>query len=182
MNITPTPQQQKIDITNCDREPIHIIEQSQQHGVILTVNYQENKILQASSNAINLLGFSPQELVGNPLEKLFSEEAVRILYSKIEAKQNLYPREVIFKNQQYLAIPHITEDEKLVIDIEPFGETLSPILFQEELTKILKEIKDTDPVKVMCHQAVSLIKDLYGYDRVMMYHFDDEWNGKLLLK
>ena len=180
MNITPTPQQQNVDITNCDREPIHIIEQSQQHGVILTVNYQENKILQASSNAINLLGFSPQELVGNPLEKLFSEEEVRTLFFKIEAKQNLYPREVSFKNQQYLAIPHLTEDEKLVIDIEPFGETLSPILFQEELTKILKEIKDTDPAKVMCHQAVSLIKDLYGYDRVMMYHFDDEWNGEVI--
>ena len=178
MNITST--QQAVNITNCDREPIHIIEQAQQHGVILIIDYKNNKILQASNNCSNLLNLAVEQIVGKPLENVFPKAISETIFNKIENQESLYPHELSFKNQKFLAIPHLTENQELIIDIEPFGETINPILFQEELTKILKEIKDTDPVKVMCHQAVSLIKDLYDYDRVMMYRFDEEWNGEVI--
>ncbi len=178
MNITS--KQQAVDITNCDREPIHIIEQAQQHGVILIVDYKNNQVLQASNNCSNLLNLTVEQIVGKPLENVFPQEISETIFNKIKTQQSLYPHELSFKNQKFLAIPHLTDNQELIIDIEPFGETVNPILFQEELTKILKEIKDTDPVNVMCHQAVSLIKDLYDYDRVMMYRFDEEWNGEVI--
>ncbi|MBW2961751.1 ATP-binding protein [Mesonia aestuariivivens] len=169
-----------VTMTNCDREPIHVIEKAQQHGVIIVVNTHTQKVLQASENCITILGKNTKEIVDQELEKTVSNTIAKDLFDKINKKETLYPYHAQFSGEKYLLIPHISETNQLIIDIEPLGKNIDPILFQEELTKILKEIKDTDPIEEMCNQAALLIKNLYGYDRVMMYRFDEQWNGEVV--
>ena len=180
MKITPQEVSTEVNITNCDREPIHTIEQTQQHGVILVIDTTSKKIIQASENCLQLLGVAFSNIINQSLDKILAPKKADILFNTIQNHKTLYPQEATFKNKKYLVIPHLTVANHLVLDIEPAGETINPIQFQEELVKILNEIKESDAIDEMCNQAALLVKDLYGYHRVMIYRFDEEWNGEVI--
>ena len=47
---------QSIDLTNCEREPIHIPGAIQPHGVLLVIDPVSEKILQVAGDTDSLLG------------------------------------------------------------------------------------------------------------------------------
>src|SRR4051794_4565741 len=60
----------KIDLTNCDREPIHIPGAVQPHGALLVLREPDLTILQASANAGDFLGVPVERLLGTRLADL----------------------------------------------------------------------------------------------------------------
>jgi two-component system, chemotaxis family, sensor kinase Cph1 len=60
-----------VDLTNCDREPIHIPGAIQPHGILLVVSRSEWKITQISHNTQGFLGIEPEQLLGQPLNPTF---------------------------------------------------------------------------------------------------------------
>ncbi|HSP82485.1 MAG TPA: ATP-binding protein, partial [Gillisia sp.] len=52
--------------------------------------------------------------------------------------------------------------------------------FQEQLSRILNELNSATTVEEVTSRAAALVKSIFGYDRVMVYQFDDEWNGKVV--
>ena len=170
---------QEVNITNCEQEPIHIIGKSQAHGVLVVCNPETLLITQCSNNAEEYLGLNAAQLLNTPLSSLISETNLILIKNKLKTEKNLLPLEETINDRSYIVIPHLS-DANLVIDIEPTGEDLDPILFQNQLTKILSEINSASSIAEMCAEAVSLVKHLFGYDRVMMYTFDEKWNGKVV--
>ncbi|WP_373056186.1 ATP-binding protein [Zunongwangia sp. H14] len=170
---------EKVNVTNCDREPIHIIARAQAHGVILVCHPDSMEITQCSDNVGKILGISLDEVLSKNLSDILPSDLTKNLQKKLNSGETLLPEEVKFRNKNFFLIPHLS-GENLVIDIEPFGESIDPVLFQEQLTKILNELGNTGSVKEMCQQAVSLVKYLFNYNRVMMYRFDEEWNGEVV--
>ncbi|MGH1397470.1 MAG: hypothetical protein ACRAVC_26045, partial [Trichormus sp.] len=57
-----------VDLTNCDKEPIHIPGYIQPHGVILALHPVELTILQVSNNTFELFGIPPEELINQNLD------------------------------------------------------------------------------------------------------------------
>ena len=55
------------DLTNCDREPIHIPAAIQPHGVLLVISQPDWIITQASQNTDRYLSQSAEALLGQPL-------------------------------------------------------------------------------------------------------------------
>ena len=68
------------DLTNCERELIHLAGSVQPHGVLLSVSQADMCIVQASSNCQALLGLPTGQLLGQPLEVL--EEARLLLHGE----------------------------------------------------------------------------------------------------
>ena len=69
-----------IDLTNCDREPIHIPGAIQPHGVLLVMRETDQQIVQASANAASrltggrdVLGAALSQVLGVP-----SADAIRV--------------------------------------------------------------------------------------------------------
>src|SRR6185369_414550 len=58
------------DITNCDREPIHIPGAIQPHGVLLSLAEPDLVVAQASDNTASLLGRTVAHVLGQPLAAL----------------------------------------------------------------------------------------------------------------
>ena len=56
-----------VDLTNCDREPIHIPGAIQSHGWLLALDAQSLALMQASANVVELAGRPLDELLGQPL-------------------------------------------------------------------------------------------------------------------
>ena len=65
------------DLTNCDREPIHIPGSIQPHGAMLVYDSQTMVVTHASQNAGLVLGVNSKEIVGQPLETIIGAQAAQ---------------------------------------------------------------------------------------------------------
>ncbi|MCF4102735.1 ATP-binding protein [Gillisia sp. M10.2A] len=179
MGLQPRVYPQKIDVTNCDREPIHIIGKSLAHGVIVVCEASSLKIVQCTNNIQQLLGFPLDQLLNNELNSLLPKEIVAAIEAEQAEGAAFQSHEVLFNGKKFIVIPHIS-GSSLLLDIEPAGDHINPILYQQQLSKILNEINASQTVKDIGQQAVALVKYLYDYDRVMLYQFDEDWNGEVV--
>ncbi|QED36568.1 GAF domain-containing protein [Antarcticibacterium arcticum] len=166
----------KVDITNCDREPIHIIGSAQSHGVIFACDPQTFLITQCSENSASLLGHEAETLIGKPLEVLLPHDYINRIPAPLE--KFTLPEIEIF-NTVFLIIAHSSE-KHLILEFEPVGEQIVPVKFQEQLSRILTELTTANSIAEITSRAANLVRSLFGYNRVMVYQFDDEWNGKVV--
>ena len=171
--------EQETNITNCDREPIHIIGKSQGHGVIVVCDLKSLHVSQCSENIEEILGIPHVNAVGNPLKEVLSKKVAKVFKKKLKHGESLLPEKLKVGEQKFLCIPSIS-GEHLIIDVEPSGKSIDPIHFQEQLTKILTELDESESVNDMCQQAALLVKHLFDYDRIMIYKFDEDWNGEVV--
>ena len=70
--IAPAPDQ--VDLTNCDREPIHIPGRVQPHGVLLACDSDLSVVRRHSLNAAETLALPFQDINGRKLEELVGSD------------------------------------------------------------------------------------------------------------
>jgi len=66
------------DLTNCERELIHLAGSVQPHGVLLLLRDGTLEVMQASDNCQALLGLHPSDLLGQPLARLKGDLATQL--------------------------------------------------------------------------------------------------------
>src|SRR5690606_26674753 len=167
----------KIDITNCDREPIQYIGTSQSHGVIIAFNREDNVITHCSENSLELLGIKAEELLGQPVSMLLPE-AFAAYFPREESKKELLP-ETEINAATFLIIAHLSGGN-IILDFEVLGEKRSAVNFQKQLSRILNELSATGTIDELTARGAALVRSVFGYDRVMIYQFDEEWNGRVI--
>lgn len=79
-----------VDLDNCDREPIHIPNLIQPHGVLLAISTDEYLIVQVSLNSGQILGIEPQNLLDRPLREFQIKNHARIKRSHKKYRQTIY--------------------------------------------------------------------------------------------
>ncbi|WP_315791860.1 ATP-binding protein [Fischerella sp. JS2] len=174
----------QVDLTNCDREPIHIPGCIQTHGVILALQEPDLTILQVSNNTIAFFGLHPEELINQPLSILLEPEQIEFLNDclKQEDIQIVNPIEININISQacnfFDAIIH-RQNKLLVLELEPQISDKNNIYFRfYYLVKLavgkLQSAKFVTEVSQIIAQEVRRIT---GFDRVMVYKFDQNWNG-----
>lgn len=166
-----------VNITNCDREPIHIINRSQSHGVILACNPTNLKVTHYTQNAEEILGLLPESFVNRSVSNILPPFFCKLISSLGEQKQVL-PK-IKFKNRDFLVIAH-NNGNHIVLEFEPVEDTGNDSLLLHDLTTILNKLNTSNDIDSLCRNAAGLIKSLLGYDRVMLYRFDENWNGEVI--
>jgi len=68
-----SPLEGEPELTNCDREPIHLPESIQPHGCLLAVDASSGTINAASENVEAIINDSPEQLIGRRLSDRISE-------------------------------------------------------------------------------------------------------------
>ncbi|CAN5413538.1 ATP-binding protein [soil metagenome] len=167
----------KVELNNCDREPIHIIGTAQSHGVILVCDKENLIIIQCSENAQNILGYEAEDLLGKTLNFLLSDDKLNKINFNPGIK-NLIPG-LRFKDLDFVAIAHVS-DEYLIVDLEPGNVEDLSINLGEQLSKILGELNSAGTINEITSRAAGLVRSLFDYDRVMVYQFDEAWNGTVV--
>ncbi len=71
---------QTIELTNCDKEPIHISGCIQPHGVLFALQEPELTVLHLSKNTFDFFGIHFQEFLGKNIDILL--DSVQIKYIK----------------------------------------------------------------------------------------------------
>ncbi|RZI39641.1 hybrid sensor histidine kinase/response regulator, partial [Herbaspirillum sp. HC18] len=115
-----------VNLTNCDREPIHVPGSVQPYGFLLTV-LSDLTICMASENAGSFLGIEVADLLQQPLSRVFSEAAVETIRRHVDhlsgpdATERLFGIEIQTRKPPYDLSIHFS-GVYLVIEAEPSVE------------------------------------------------------------
>jgi light-regulated signal transduction histidine kinase (bacteriophytochrome) len=175
--------------SNCtyDQEPIKFIGFTQPHGVLLTIKEPELTILQISNNTLKFLGFAPEDLLNQPLSKLIDKEQIDTLKDYLY-QQDLqssnpieFPIKMGNKNVVFDGVIHRNNDV-LILELEPTILDKSQTFFKfYPLIKLaIYKLKCADNLPDLCQILAKEVRKITGFDRVMLYKFDDDGNGYVI--
>jgi len=177
----------EVDLTNCDREPIHIPGYIQPHGVLLALQEPELTILQCSNNTYSLIGRNPEELLNQPLSIFLESEQINFLKDCLSQGdlQLVNPLEIAIKsgieNLHYDAIMHRT-NKILVLELEPtfLEKTNGFFKFYHLVKQAISKLQLASCVLELSQILAQEVKKITGFERVMIYRFDEDWNGAVI--
>jgi two-component system, chemotaxis family, sensor kinase Cph1 len=200
MSISPAFGQ--ADLSNCERELIHLAGSIQPHGALLVVEPSTLKILQASANCASVLGVAVGDLLARSCECLgrnFASELRRVGGKLVPDESR--PLKLHLgdgadcargvRQADYEGIVHQLESEGLVVELEPADcgraatpetETVQfePAALVEWISTAVQRIGAASNQGVLLDSVVQAYRDLTGYDRVMAYRFDPDGHGKIV--
>lgn len=184
--------QEPTDLTNCDREPIRIPGSIQPHGLLLVLTEPDLVIQQASENVEMLLGMAADAAVGQTLGEVLGEEFAANLQREVTSA-TIGSRPLFHRNMQvsangvervFLAIVHRTEDGiflELEIAESASDQPLDEISgYYARLDAFTLQAEETNSVEELSNATAAAIRQLTGFDRVLVYRFDPEWNGTVV--
>ncbi len=180
--VTPT-----VDLTNCDREPIHIPGHIQPHGVLLALGGPGLEILRVSDNAEDHLGVAPADLLGRGLEGLIDPARWPALRATLtgedlkEANPLVIAAGVAGRRRPFDGIAHRNVDGALILELEPGPpeEDGKPEDHTREIRRAMGRLQAATDLREFCKVAANEVRVLTGFDRVTTYRFDTHWNGEV---
>ncbi|MFD2827052.1 ATP-binding protein [Leeuwenhoekiella polynyae] len=166
---------QEVSLTNCDKEPIHILGKIQSHGYLLACDPGSYKITYCSENIDQLFDKNVEEILGSQITDLLTNPTAEILKA-VDSSEKMSPVQLEINGISYLLIAHINEGN-LVVELEPFENPSDPFKYQDQLSEVVAKLNSVTDEQKMCDITADLIKDFFDYDRVMIYRFDENWDG-----
>jgi len=179
--------QDPIDLTNCDKEPIHIPGSIQPHGALLAVASEDYAIIQCSANCERLLGIAPEALREMSLCDLIPEtelDKMIRLYRNRSVPSSLNYMHVTIRtgsgDKDFFAIMH-ESDDTWILELEPGDdEAYAEQHDFEWIQTFFNIMKQTNSRLEASQVTAEQLRLILGYDRVMVYEFDANWNGKVI--
>jgi chemotaxis family two-component system sensor kinase Cph1 len=166
------------DLSNCEREPIHLAGSIQPHGALLVVREPDLLVLQASANAAGFLGLEGP-LPGRSLAALSADLAEQVrarLDQPLDRLSVVLRRPVWIDGRPLDVVLHRPPEAGLVLEFERPGP---PVDLAHHVETATSAILACTSLKSLAEETTRIFKDLTGYDRVMVYRFDAEGHGEV---
>ena len=179
MPTTPAP----VDLTNCDREPIHIPGSIQPYGCLLACDGSVGMVRRHSANAGAMLGITG-EINDCRLDDLIGEKPAHDIRNAI-AKWGSQQRAGLLAN---FKVAHTETSFNVavhrhhgvnIVEFEPVDpvEATPPLELSRLLIGRIGQCNDLD---VLFDNAARLLRGALGYDRVMVYQFAHDGSGRVI--
>ena len=169
-----------IDLSGCDREPIHIPGSIQPHGILLVAE-KTTLIVRHGAGDVERV-FQLEQWAGRPLADFLGQEVAgkAALVSKT-AQKRAFVDTINASGAALLDVTAHIIDDYLLVEIEP--RATAPRSSTELLGKIESASNALDQattLKNLCDIAAVQFRELTGYDRVMVYRFLENGAGAVL--
>lgn len=178
-----------VDLSNCDREQIHIPGAIQPHGAMLVLDGTGARILQASANTDALLGAPPAAaLLGQGVAAALGEEPARALRDALDREGSTTALEVgpvhVARTQLASGVFDVfvhRADDVLVLEIERTGAEAPPLPhLYSDLHAAIARLQAAHGLREFLDLACEQIRRFTGYDRVMAYKFLEDGSGDVV--
>ncbi len=167
------------DLSNCELEQIHLAGSIQPHGALLVLDDAAETILQASANAGAFLALGDAPLTGRRLASLPGTLASRVA-AQLDAPLHRRPVPIRARigepAQDVDALVHRPADGGVVVEIEHAG---APLAVRADLDDATQRVLGASSLRALADETARFFKDLTGYDRVMVYRFDELGHGEV---
>ncbi len=178
-----------LHVTALDQVPIHTLTQLQPYGVLFVLQEPDLQILQASSNTSSVFGISPQDILQKKLEDIFDPFQIERLQEGLlgENLDFINPAKLWAKTRgdDYVVFDgvfHRSPDGFLVLELEPtVSQESIPFLSFYHLARVsINQLQSNTSLRNFCQIIVEEVRKVTGFDRVMLYKFDDDGHGSVM--
>ncbi|GAA6618712.1 response regulator [Scytonema sp. NUACC26] len=177
----------EVDLTNCDREAIHIPGSIQPHGILLVLQEPELKILQVSRNITNFFQIPAESLINQNLAILFHAtqiEILKICIAQEEAEVFNPLRLSVEVENKILVFDGMLHrnDGVLILELEPPLSSIErgELSFYHQVKASISQIKKATDFQEATEFIVKEIRRITGYNRVMIYRFEPDGTGVVI--
>lgn len=181
------------DLTNCERELIHLAGSIQPHGLLLVVREPGWRIVEASANAGVLLRRPLDSLLLASLAELGGdlETTLRRLAAAGDLREPQPLRCTLPAadgSARFEGAAHRVGADALVVELEPLAagtngaDSVPPgnAVLLERVAQAVQRFSEASSVGTLADGVVRCVRDFTGYDRVMVYQFDPDGHGKII--
>lgn len=171
----------RVDLTNCDREPIHVLGAIQPIGFLIAVT-TDWIVARVSENISSFIGRDVDEMLGRPLAEFLSPRTLHDLRNRVgmlrgaEAVERLFACELV-KDTPFDVAVHFS-GAYIVIEAEPGGE--APKDTTGTVRSMMARLDQTADFSAFYREGARQVRALLGYDRVMVYKFDADGSGEVV--
>ena len=171
-----------------EREPIHTPGSIQPHGLLCVLSELDLCITQVSLNATDILGIAPENLIDRPLEDFIDRDRIVEIRACLDPTSeqtnplNLWVKVDDGSTRFFNGIVHRAISGEVVLELEPIAATA-----RRDFTQSYRNIKDTlakiqvtKDLSELCDLIVKEVRQITGFDRVMVYRFNEDGHGSVI--
>jgi chemotaxis family two-component system sensor kinase Cph1 len=167
-----------VDLTDCDREPIHIPGTIQPFGVLFVLTEPSLTVTQVSENVGDHLSFRVEDVLGQPLASLLDSRSVVAVREALvqDHWRDLNPLQIGAHGKQFDGIVHRHEGAA-ILELEPNpGPPLGmPHPFRPALVRLQRVVTSEELGEVVVQQ----MRQVSGFERVLLYRFHEDGHGSV---
>jgi two-component system, chemotaxis family, sensor kinase Cph1 len=168
------------DISICDKEPVRTIGTIQSHGMFFAAEPTKLVVTHASANIVEF--GTPEEVIGKPLSAVLGDRMVTAAKRVVDGSHAVECIEFVNPDGQSRSSCIIRlMPGFLMLEFEPaVGDSTVPN--KQMVQNASQEIRAAATQQAMLQTLVASTRIITGYDRVMVYRFDEDWNGEVIVE
>ncbi|WP_139982629.1 SpoIIE family protein phosphatase [Nocardioides litoris] len=174
-----TPAYAAPDLTTCDTEPIHVPGAIQPHGVLVAVD-GDDRVVVASANLEELLGVPAATAIGCDLVDVVGPGLGDLVRGVLRRELPHEPLTVVLTDAVGGSLAgepvdvrvHRSED-RVVLEVEGLVRSEGPAPTGNSLARLAQGTTTERLADLLARE----VRALTAFDRVMVYRFDEQWNG-----
>ena len=185
-------------ITDCDSEPVRTPGCIQAHGALLVLRLSDLTILQASENALTILGQAASDLLGRSVAVVVNAEGEAqlrsILATEPTDRNPIYAFTLAESEHTFaLDVTLHTVDGVVLVEFEPDGRSHAPNSaaatafaprakpdYYGIIKKTVTRLQSVSTLQQFCQVLADEVSLLSGMDRVMIYKFHADFHGEVV--
>ena len=177
------PYPAEVDLTSCDREPIHVIGAVQDFSCLIALS-PDWLVTHASANVAGMLGLDPGAIIGTPIaehlpaKSLHKMRAHMALVTRGEETVRLFGLDAMGDGRRF-DVAFSLMGRSAIVEFErahPRNDTDTLATVQPMIARSARQTK----FERMCHEAARGLQAITGYDRVMIYRFEPDETGTVI--
>ncbi|QXI18706.1 ATP-binding protein [Pseudomonas hamedanensis] len=171
-------------LANCADEPIRFPGAIQPHGLLLTLSEPALQIIQVSANVETLLARTPPSLIGQPLHSLIGTEYTAQVLDALaqSAFSEAAPLHFELNGTAFEGLLH-RHQGVLILELEIHVKNFQPrnvAGINIHLGRMLQRLQAATTLQALYDISVKEIQAMTGYDRVLIYRFEEEGHGQVI--
>jgi diguanylate cyclase (GGDEF)-like protein len=177
-----------VNLTNCDREPIHLSGATQPHGVLLAAREHDADgdlvVRRASGNTETHLGLVPSAILDAPLRLALGTDLAGRLRQALDDPRASGSDPLVghLPTGACYEMTWHRIDDFVVVELEPAAvhAAVSMSALFSDVRQAMHAMEAAGGVQELCETAAAEVKRLTGYDRVMVYRFHSDEHGEVV--
>jgi two-component system, chemotaxis family, sensor kinase Cph1 len=173
-----------VDASICEREPIHIPGSIQPNAVMLAADAATLLVLAYSANVAEIVDPTEPPLAGRPLADILPAEFVEAIRTRLARGMLEDGRSVRRRlrlpgvGTPYHAVAHAHSGRLIVeLELEPEADDFATAS-QIDIELAVGRLREAGTLADAARIAALEIRALTGFEAVLVYRFDTDWNGE----
>ncbi|HSJ69128.1 MAG TPA: ATP-binding protein [Anditalea sp.] len=174
-----------INLTNCDKEPIHLLGKLQSLGHLLAISNDTLEIKYVSEDLHFLFNLPAAEIfrmrISDRFDKAFIKSLNRFIHGK---RKNITYHQPVLLEGIYYKVIFAASNTFTIIELETITDQKAHYLEVHKGNSFLEDaissINNSTSEKQLVNNAAVLFREFTGFDRVMVYKFDENGDGEVI--